>query len=231
MSTQVAALTPRPSTFEVMRNNLSKPGNWTYLVPTVGAVAIGAIYVPNFALGLAAGAAVYGTGFAAAKIIAALDRTKTGLDTLCANHLCCLRKTVRITLTRPLIIEGVLRGVIQPLVTRAILWQAVLWQVPAAAATVMGTGLSVAVIISAIAIAATAGEHAYFKHRKCSHIRAEHKNFHIEVIFSTTRGIAYGLLAAQFGIGAAIAAHIANNTLAMTKSKLCRQGPLSNEIT
>ena len=43
----------------------------------------------------------------------------------------------------------------------------------------------------------------------------KHDNY-LQVIFCISGGIIYGLLAAQFGLGVSIAAHIANNTFVMT---------------
>ena len=48
------------------------------------------------------------------------------------------------------------------------------------------------------------------------HAFNDHKNAHIQAMCATVAGILFGITAAQFGLAASIAAHMVNNTMAVT---------------
>lgn len=179
-----------------------------YLIPTIGAIAIGTFFAPNFAVGLAAGAAL-----GAANIVILVALQTLGIvkpEETESEYAKTLREfPASGTVVAPVIEELLFRGGLQPLMARAIVWI-----VPAAAAAFLGTPLSVATTVAIVATAAIFG---------FAHLFNSHPNAHWQAIFSTMGGISFGLIAAQFGLPAAIAAHIANNTLAITMDQLVRK--------
>ncbi len=103
------------------------------------------------------------------------------------------KSLLAVSLFGPIAEEGIFRGLIQPLVTKSI---QIL--VPAATAALFGTGLSVATVVSIVATSVFFGAAHYFN---------PHKNAHIQAVSAALGGLTLGLLSAQFGIGASIAAH------------------------
>lgn len=78
-------------------------------------------------------------------------------------------------------------------------------------AAFLGTGLSIATTVAIIASAAFFG---------LIHAFNDHKNSHLQAVVATIGGVILGVTAAQYGLAAAIAAHIVNNTLAIIVAKL-----------
>jgi hypothetical protein len=175
------------------------PRNYLFLIPTIAAIAVGAIFIPHFGLGLAVGTAdlvVSMIGFTLLDRSGILPRTEEKNS----KYQQALRDALlEVSVFGPIAEEGVFRGIIQPLLTRTI--QILL---PAAAVAFFGTPLSIAVFISVVASSILFG---------AAHYMNPHKNAHIQAISATVGGLVYGFLSAQFGIGASMAAHIANNTL------------------
>lgn len=190
--------------FEAAKESIANPQNWLYLVPTIGALAIGVIFAPNFAIGMAAGA-----GILAAMAVVSIVMNAAGLTKKDENseyEKSILENPWLGTLVAPIAEEGIFRGLIQPLAMRC-----VLWAIPAAGAALLGPGITIATTVAVVATAAIFGlAHAFNKH----------KNAHIQAITTTFSGIAFGLIAVQFGLPAAIAAHMVNNTIAITLMKL-----------
>lgn len=173
---------------------------WYYLVPVIAAVALSSLYVPNVALGLAVGTALSVTVNVAMQALTALNVLESDNN---SSYLEMVQLSPLLySLVLPVGEELVFRGVLQPLMSRAIVWIA-----PAAAATFLGTPLSIATGVSIVATAAIFG---------LIHLFNEHENAPAQAVFSTLSGIALGVVAAQFGLGASIAAHIANNTLSVS---------------
>lgn len=178
------------------------PEKWYFLVPVIAAVALGSIYLPNVALGLAAGAAIAVVTNVSILALNALNVFESDND---SEYIRLVRKSpVLCALVVPVGEELIFRGALQPLMTRAIISFA-----PAAAATFLGTPLSIATGVSIVATAALFG---------LTHLFNAHKNTPAQTLFATITGTAFGVLAAQFGLGASIAAHVANNTLTITHS-------------
>jgi membrane protease YdiL (CAAX protease family) len=202
--------------FEDIKDNLCNPKNWYYLIPTVGAITLGILFAPNFSIGLAAGGAIW---FVATTISATLatcgfanldDRNSEYMKTLFGFPLLA-------TFFAPVGEELVFRGAIQPLLTRAIVWL-----VPAATAAFFGTGLGIATTVSIVATAAIFG---------FIHTFNKHKNSHIQALVTGVQGIAFGVLAAQFGLGASIAAHMMVNTILFTLGRLVYKEPPETTAT
>ena len=194
----------RPA-WTVISENISNPKNWIYLVPTIGAVALCVFLAPATApLGIAAGVIIFSVNGLVALALKVANLVTEDPDSEYQKTL--LEYPLLATLVAPILEEGFFRGLVQPLAARTILLVA-----PAAAALYLGTGLSIAVTISIVATAAIFG---------LAHCFNNHKNSHIQALTATCGGVAFGLLAAQFGLPAAIAAHMVNNTIAMTITKL-----------
>ena len=176
----------------------SEPQKWLYLVPTVGAIALGCMFVPHFGVGLALGAATLVAVTPLAIIQNVLGLTKEDPDN---DYLKTLQMyPIFATLVAPIAEEGLFRGLVQPLAVRAILFLA-----PAAAAAFFGTGFTAAAVIATAATAALFG---------LAHAFNNHQNSYLQAINTTCSGIAFGLISVQFGLGACIAAHIMFNTIA-----------------
>lgn len=177
---------------------------WFYLVPVVAAVALGSLYLPNVALGLAAGTVMAVVVNVSVLALSALKVLKPDAD---SSYLMSVQLSpVLSSLVVPVGEELIFRGALQPLITRAIVWIA-----PAAAATFLGTPLSIA---TGVSIATTAVIFGLF------HSANDYENAAVQGVFSTLSGVALGVLAAQFGLGAAMAAHVANNTLTNTYMRI-----------
>ncbi len=106
------------------------------------------------------------------------------------------------TIGMPIVEEGFFRGILQPLATHAILYVA-----PTAAAAFAGTSLSIAATVSIVAIGVIFG---------LAHLFNPHKNARMQAITTTFSGIGWGIAKARFGLPAAMAAHIVNNTFSVT---------------
>jgi len=174
--------------------------NFLFLVPAISAIAIGSIFIPHFAFGLGVGAIKL-----VATIISHVILDRSGILPRVEEKNSKYSEAIRsallsVSIFGPIVEEGVFRGFLQPVLTNA-----VQILIPAAAAALFGPTLSVAVIVSVVATSVLFG---------AAHLFNSHKNAHIQAISSTVAGLIYGFLTVQFGIGAAMAAHIANNTIA-----------------
>ena len=170
-----------------------------FFVPAITAVALGALFIPNFSLGLAAGAAKF-----VCSIIGCAALNHSGIlpsveETTSTYHQAIRSMLLDTSIFGPIEEEGVFRGIIQPLIAHSI---QIL--VPAAAMAAFGPSLSVAVVVSIVATSVFFGAMHFFN---------PHKNALNQAIQATVSGLFLGFMSAQFGIGAAIAAHIANNTI------------------
>jgi membrane protease YdiL (CAAX protease family) len=182
-----------------MTETAINPRNFFFLIPTITGVALGILFLPNFSLGLAIGAIELVVQITAFGILTSKGILKKEDDKNSEYHKQIRKSLLAVCLFGPIVEEGVFRGFVQPLLTVGI---QIL--VPAATAALFGTGLSVATAVSVVATAVIFGAVHYFN---------PHKNSHIQAVSCTVGGIVLGLLAVQFGIGASIAAHVANNAL------------------
>ncbi|MGC1878917.1 MAG: CPBP family intramembrane glutamic endopeptidase [Rhabdochlamydiaceae bacterium] len=176
------------------------PRSFLFLIPTITAIGWGILLFPNFGLGLAVGTADF--VFSAISLVV-LSKTKiikpqTDKNNEYDKHL--LRSLLHVSVFGPIAEEGIFRGLVQPLLTKSV---QVL--IPAATVIFFGTGLSVATAVAIVATSVLFG---------AAHLPNRHKNAHIQAMSATVSGVVMGILAARFGIGASIAAHIANNSLA-----------------
>jgi hypothetical protein len=185
------------STLDDIKNNLCDTKRWLYLIPVVGSIAIGILCAPNFALGLAAGGALWVVG----------TTINTGLSILCNRKdnskytKEIINRSLEVALLAPVIEELIFRGGMQPLFTRAIVWL-----VPAATAVFFGTGLGTATVVSIVVTSVLFG----LLHLANKDVN---ENVHFQVIYAGILGIPLGILAVQFGLGTSIAAHIIINTI------------------
>ncbi len=180
-----------------------------YLVPTIGVLALGVIFAPSTVpIGIGIGVGVFALSTVTMIILKVCNLLADDDDSEYEKDI--LKYPLFGTLGAPIVEEGIFRGLLQPLATRAILFI-----VPAAAAAFLGTGLSIAVVVSIVATAAIFG---------FVHVFNDHKNSHIQAFAARLGGVAYGVVAAQFGLPAAIAAHIVNNTIAISLAKLFKGG-------
>ena len=160
---------------------------------------MGLLLLPNFGLGL-----IVGTGDLVCQIISLTLLKNVGVIQVDNEKNSDYRKHIQksllaTSLFAPIAEEGLFRGFIQPLLTKS-----VQILVPAAAVAFFGAGLSVATAVSILATSIFFG---------AAHYMNPHKNAHIQAISCTIGGLVLGVLSAQFGIAAAFAAHIANNTI------------------
>lgn len=195
--------------FEGIQNNSNNKKDWSYLVPTIGALALGVIFAPNVPIGMAIGVA--GTAVSLLIVLTAYAAGKYA-ENEDSEYSKFIRDNLLVaTLAAPILEEGFFRGLLQPLTTRAILWIA-----PAAGLAFAGTAFSVATTVSIVATATFFG---------ALHASNNHKNAHTQAVCATLGGIILGATAAQFGLSAAIAAHIINNTIAVSLPKPTNRAP------
>lgn len=193
--------------FEVAQSNINTLKDWSYLIPTISVLALGIISTANIPVGMVIGVVSFALGAAAAIATSLLGLSEEDRDSEYEKMLS--DNPLLATLAAPFLEEGFFRGFLQPLVMRSIVIL-----VPAAAAAFLGTSFTIASTVSIVATAALFG---------IAHIFNDHKNSHIQAALATVGGVLYGITAAQFGLPAAIAAHIINNTLAMTMMKMSKQ--------
>lgn len=180
--------------------SISPNSKLLFLIPTITGIALGILFIPNFGLGLAIGALEVPI-----KLISLLVMNATGIISSDKNESEYSKQLIGslfyVSVIGPIAEEGIFRGIVQPLLTRAI--QII---VPAAAAIAFGP-FSIATTVSIVASGIIFGAVHYFNN---------HDGAHVQAMFASVTGIVYGILAAQFGIGASIAAHIINNTVVST---------------
>ncbi len=184
---------------EETKEHSLQPRNFLFLIPTITGIALGLLLIPNFGLGLAVGAADL-----AVTVVSMFFLTHVGIVEEDKEKNSKYGKYLRSSLLNvsffgPIAEEGIFRGYIQPLMTKAIQVLA-----PAAAVALLGGGMSVAVVVSIVATSILFG---------AAHLINPHKGAHVQAISATVTGVVLGILSAQFGIGASIAAHIANNSI------------------
>ncbi len=183
-----------------------KSSRWRFLIPTIGVVALGSLFIPNVGIGLALGFADFLISCTLLVIATVVFKLKQDEN---SDHEKFIDKhSLYATLIGPILEEGIFRGVVQPLTARAILLI-----IPAAGAAVLGSSITIA---TAIAIATTAVAFGAI------HALNKHKQAHIQAGIATVGGISLGLIAARFGLGASMAAHILNNTLAISIAKFAK---------
>ena len=173
-----------------------KPDRWLWIIPTITAIAIGVIFVPNFSIGLAVGAVdliVVAVGTVLLEHAGIIDEAEEEEDSPYEENL------LYCALFAPVAEEAVFRGAIQPSLTGVV--QAL---APAAKASFLAAGLNVATTVSIVITSALFG---------AAHLLIDHKNARKQAISAGLGGIVNGVLAAKLGIGASIAEHIAFNSL------------------
>jgi hypothetical protein len=196
------------SILDDIKNKLCDPKRWLYLIPVVSAIAIGILCAPNFALGLAAGGALW----------VGITIINLGLNLLCKvkdgskYNKEIVDHPLEVALLAPVIEELIFRGAMQPLFTRAIVWLA-----PTATAAFFGSGLGTATVVSIVATSVLFG---------LLHLgnKDVNENVHFQVVYAGILGIPLGILAVQFGLGASIAAHIAINTISTILANIVYKG-------
>ena len=180
---------------------------WSYLIPTLCVAGIGTALIPHFALGVAVGITTAIVLRLFMGLISQIwgdpkeNKTMTAL---------IMSDPLTATLCAPLMEEFLFRGLIQPLLVLMLTCLA-----PGLAAIPFLTiGLSLALIASIICTSSIFG----IIHLANS---TDLDNYY-QVIGTTLAGITFGVISAQFGLAAAIAAHIALNTISITMLKLER---------
>ena len=176
---------------------------WSYLILTLGVASVGVALIPHFALGLAVGVV---NVFSSLIIVVVMELFITSRQE--EEYSDFIEKyPSSATLGAPFIEELIFRGGMQSLLTLAFLCLA-----PGLAAIpFLGTSLNVAVGASLIATSLAFGL-AHFSKQNYS-----------QVVMATFTGIVFGLLALQFGLAVSMAAHVAQNTLAVTATKFFKE--------
>ncbi|WP_367606201.1 CPBP family intramembrane glutamic endopeptidase [Legionella sp. W05-934-2] len=111
-----------------------------------------------------------------------------------------------VSLFAPILEELMFRGFMQPTLLLLIPML-----IPSTATVLIASGLSAAALISILITSVAFG---------LAHIGNNHSGSYVQGVLCTLSGLNLGLLALYFGLPAAIASHIANNTLAVTTSML-----------
>lgn len=175
-----------------------RPKNFLFLIPTITGIAMGIIFLPNFGLGLAAGAGMLVVTVVAMSILTAVGLIEKVKERRSEYGKMLAKESLVVALFGPIQEEAIFRGGFQPLITHVI--QLI---VPAASAVLFGP-FSIATTVSIVATGVFFGALHYLN---------PHKAAFQQAVTASIGGIAFGALAAQYGIAAAVAAHIANNTI------------------
>lgn len=194
----------------------TSPADWSYLIPVMCVAGIGSACIPYFALGLAVGA----VDFMVQIVISILffskeseeDREKTKEYSEMIQ-----KNTLYATLWGPVIEEGLFRGVLQP----GLMLAFILINPSLAVLPFLATGLSLA---AAAAIACTSLIFGLL-HLTSSKDNDDYRH----AVMTTMGGVVLGVLAIQFGLLAAVAAHIIFNTLAVSLAMLGKSLGLDKE--
>lgn len=170
--------------------------------------------MPNFALGFAAGMGIYAVHVITTQLLRAVDLIENVKERRSKYEKILAEQTFETAFIYPIVEEALFRGGLQTLLTYAT--QSF---VPATAAVLLGPHFTIAATVSVVATGIFFGAIHYFN---------KHKHAGAQVIHASLGGIVLGTLNVQFGIGAAFAAHIANNTLDMIVSGFKIQPPTSD---
>lgn len=174
----------------------NKLPDWSYLVPSIGLLAYGAMFVPSYSPGVRTGI-VLGLGTSVFSLT-------TGYDN-CKRNMNCRTPPTTHALVHPAVAETTLRGVIQPCIKGALSFC-----FPSTMRLVLGTDLSCAAAASIIAMPIFIA----IVHKMPPQI---HQNFS-SILYILT-GIVQGVLAEKFGFTAAIASHVVHHIVPMTYQK------------
>lgn len=180
------------------------PKNFLFLIPTITGIALGIIFLPNFTLGLAAGFGMVVVTVISLKLLTVAGLIEDIKEEKSEYAKMLGKESLEATLFGPIAEESLFRGGMQPLLTKAIEWI-----IPSTAAALIGPSFSIAATTSILVTGVFFGALHYLNpHKAALH----------QAVVASIGGVAFGALAAQFGFGAAVAAHIANNTLAISFS-------------
>lgn len=176
---------------------------WSYLIPTIMTLAVGAFFLSNVGIGMALGVGSFVTVIVLKKILPKAWLFTENKENTPDNYAIYLNKSLSShlssTLGAPLVEEILFRGIVQPFLAHSIILL-----FPTAAQAVFSPLLTTAMIISILATAILFG---------LAHFKNQTDYARCQVILSSITGCAYGILAAEFGLQAAIAAHIINNSI------------------
>lgn len=172
---------------------------YLFLIPTVSAIAIGILFMPGFGVGLAVGGAMFVATTIALNLLTSVGWIKDDEDENSLYSKLLNKNLLGVALFAPIAEEALFHGGLQPLLTYTI---ALI--VPAASAALFGPMFTVATVVSIVATGVIFGAVHYLN---------PHKGAFEQAVLASIAGVAYGILTVQFGIGAAIAAHIVNNTI------------------
>jgi len=160
---------------------------WQDILTTSAVMAIGAIFIPYFALGLAIG--LFYVSFIKPLIRALVLMVMEPNETAQAKE---VRENILLaTLIGPVLEEVLFRGLLQPVL---------LFGMASLFPQLAGLAAVIAVLIAGVAFG-------------LAHLGNKHPNSHIQAALCVFSGIFYGIVALQFGLGASIAIHMLNNTL------------------
>ena len=175
--------------------------NWTnYLLKVSGIIVLGAVLTPNFSIGLIFGVVnllISASIIVAANIISPIKHKENQ-----PYHVFLKSNPIYAAIIAPIVEELLFRGVLLP-----ILQVIIASLVPATTAIFICGGISVASAIAILATAIIIG---------AVHLGNKHNGAHRQALLCTIMGVSLGAISVQFGLFAAIAAHMINNTIAVT---------------
>ncbi len=180
------------------------PDRWLWTIPTITGLALATIFVPYFGIGIVVGVIDLTLSVVALKILEKLHiiEEEDEDDDQSSQYAREIYKNPFLAAcVAPILEEGIMRGTVQPMLSRVIQQL-----VPASTAMFANSGLSIATSISILSTSMLFG---------AAHLSNPHKKAHVQAVLSGVSGIVLGLLAAKFGLGASIASHIVNNSLAL----------------
>ncbi len=193
--------------------------DWPPLILVAGVTVLGLFNIPHFALGLAVGVLILLATYVLVPLLSALGicsvveegQTKAYEDFVKRNPLYSI-------LLAPALEELEMRGVLQPLLILGL----VFFFPGLALAPFFATGLSAAVGISILCTSLIFG---------LLHLSSSEANDNwMHAAIAGLKGVVLGVLAVQFGLAVAFAAHMMNNALAWATSVCTPEEGLSSEL-
>lgn len=186
-------------------------------ISVVMAIGVGILCFPNFGMGMALGLANLMINIIIIKILDFI----IGLPNNDNSEYCRYIKNnpIYASVVGPIIEELIFRGILLPIMIAVMVE---LFPSTASMTLCLGVTISTAAALSVLVTSIFFG---------ALHLINEHKTAWIQAILSTESGILLGLVSLHLGLGAAIGAHILNNTIAVIMMFMSENQTTENQIT
>lgn len=183
--------------------NFGTFNDWSYLIPTISVMILGALFVPHFATGLLAGLISMPVNLIIGCILVIFFAARDESTSESEHSEFLKNQSLYCSLIGPVGEELVFRGLIQQLLILALTWLFPM----AANSILLFPGINIIAALSILLSSIIFG---------AAHAQNRHNNAHLQAVSTSITGVFLGLLAFHFGLGASIAAHILIGTILTT---------------